>query len=56
VLAGNRLSLRQVRLGQPVGEQVEVLAGLKNGETIAADPVAALQALAAQRKAMGGNQ
>jgi RND family efflux transporter MFP subunit len=53
VLDGNRLSLRQLRLGQPIGDQVEVLAGLKNGETIATDPVAALQALAAQRKAMG---
>lgn len=56
VLAGDRLSLRQVRLGQPVGDQIEVLAGLKNGETIATDPVAALQALAAQRKAMGADQ
>ena len=53
VLDGNRLSLRQLRLGQRVGEQVEVLAGLKGGETIAADPVAALQALAAQREAAG---
>jgi len=50
---GNRLSLRQLRLGQRVGEQVEVLAGLKGGEIIAADPVAALQALAAQREAAG---
>ena len=53
VLDGNRLSLRQLRLGQRVGEQVEVLAGLKGGETIATDPVAALQALAAQREAAG---
>ena len=53
VLDGNRLSLRQLRLGQRVGEQVEVLAGLKGGEIIAADPVAALQALAAQREAAG---
>jgi RND family efflux transporter MFP subunit len=53
VLAGNQLSLRQLRLGQRVGDQVEVLAGLKGGETITADPVAALQALAAQRKAAG---
>ncbi|MEO8160350.1 MAG: efflux RND transporter periplasmic adaptor subunit [Arenimonas sp.] len=51
---GNRLSLRQLRLGQRVGDQVEVLAGLKAGELIATDPVAALQALAAQRKAAGG--
>lgn len=53
VLAGNQLSLRQLRLGQRVGDQVEVLAGLKGGETITADPVAALQALIAQRKAAG---
>jgi len=56
-IEGNRISLRQVRLGQRLGEQVEVLSGLKSGETIAADPVAALQALAAQRRAMGaGNE
>jgi RND family efflux transporter MFP subunit len=53
VLAGNALSLRQLRLGQTLGDQVEVLAGLKEGETIAADPVAAVQALTAQRKATG---
>ena len=56
-IEGNRISLRQVRLGQRLGEQVEVLSGLKSGESIAADPVAALQALAAQRRAMGvGNE
>lgn len=55
VLADKRLSLRQLRLGRRIGEQVEVLAGLKPGDTIAADPVAALQALSAQRKATGGN-
>ena len=53
VLDGNRLSLRQLRLGLRVGKLVEVLAGLKNGEMIATDPVAAVQALAAQRKAAG---
>lgn len=53
VLADKRLSLRQLRLGQTLGAQVEVLAGLTEGETIAADPVAALQALSAQRKAAG---
>ena len=51
VMDGNRLSLRQLRLGRRIGDQVEVLAGLKAGETLASDPVAALQALAAQRKA-----
>lgn len=53
VLDGNRLFLRQLRLGVHAGEQVEVLAGLKGGERVAADPVAALQALAAQRTAAG---
>ena len=54
VLAGNRLALRQIRLGQRIGDQVEVIAGMKAGENIAADPVAAVQALTAQRKAAGG--
>ena len=53
VLAGNRLSLRQVRLGQRSDAQVEVIAGLKPGDQVATDPVAALQALTAQRKAAG---
>ena len=52
---GKRLSLRQLRLGQRINEQVEVLAGLKPGEVIATDPVAALQALAAQRKSASGD-
>lgn len=54
VLAGNRLALRQVRLGQRIGDEVEVIAGVKAGETIAADPVAAVQALTAQRKTAAG--
>lgn len=52
VVAGDRLSLRQLRLGQAHGASVDVLAGLKRGETIAADPIAAVQALAAQRRAV----
>lgn len=54
VLADNRLTLRQVRLGQRSSGQVEVIAGLKAGDKVATDPVAALQALAAQRKAVAG--
>lgn len=37
-----RVALRQVRLGHRYGDEVEVLAGLAAGETIAADPLAAL--------------
>jgi membrane fusion protein, multidrug efflux system len=36
-----RIALRQVRLGQVRGDQVEVLAGLVDGERIALDPSAA---------------
>lgn len=53
VLDGNRLFLRQLRLGAQADGQVEILAGLRDGEKVASDPVAALQALAAQRKAAG---
>jgi RND family efflux transporter MFP subunit len=38
VAPGGRVSLRQVRLGRPRGDQVEVLAGLAAGEAIALDP------------------
>lgn len=55
VIDGDRLSLRQVRLGQRLGDQIEVIAGLKTGERVATDPVAAVQALTAQRLAAGSN-
>lgn len=54
VIDGQRLALRQLRLGQTFGDQVEVLSGLKDGDVIATDPVAALQALVAQRQAAAG--
>lgn len=53
VIADGHLTLRQLRLGQDLGDRVEVLAGLKPGDAVARDPVAAGQALAAQR-AQGG--
>jgi RND family efflux transporter MFP subunit len=51
---GNRLVLRQVRLGRRIGDEFEIVAGIKAGEKIALDPVAAGQALAVQRKAVAG--
>ena len=53
VVEDGRALLRQVRLGAPQGDSVEVLAGLRAGETIARDPEAALQAVAAQRATAG---
>lgn len=44
------VSLRQVRLGHRYGDRVEILAGLRDGERIAADPVAALIWLTEQRR------
>ncbi len=38
---GERFVLRAVRLGRRLGDRVEILAGLKPGERIAADPVRA---------------
>ena len=49
VLADGRLTLRQLRVGERVGDEVEVIAGLHAGDRIAVDPVAAMQALAAAR-------
>ena len=51
VVQDGRLLLRQLRLGARSGDAVEVIAGLKAGEVVASDPVAATQAIAAQRKA-----
>ena len=49
VIAGDTVSLRQIRTGHRYGERVEVLAGLAAGDRIAADPNAAALALAAAR-------
>ncbi len=46
VVADNGMvNLRQVRLGNPTGDRVEILAGLSAGELIALDPVRAAIAL-----------
>ena len=39
--ADGRVVLRQVRLGQPAGDRIEVIAGLASGEKVATDPAAA---------------
>lgn len=49
VVDSERVSLRQVRLGHRFGERVEVLSGLKAGERIATDSLAAAAALVASR-------
>lgn len=49
-----RVELRQVRPGRRFGDRVEVLAGLADGERIAADPVAALNHLRAVRESGRG--
>lgn len=49
VIQGDSIVLRQLRLGRRVGDNVEVIAGLKPGERVAADPIAAMQAAAGQR-------
>lgn len=41
-----RLSLRQVRLGDRIGDRVEVLAGLVAGDRVVLDPLAAMRELA----------
>lgn len=51
VLSDGRLSLRQLRLGRRIGDDVEVVAGLRPGERVVVDPVAAWSALVAQREA-----
>lgn len=56
VLDERALRLRQLRLGRRLGDEVEVLSGLKPGERVAADPVAAGQAMAAQRDAGGAGR
>lgn len=49
VVDGQQLLLRQLRLGRRDGDAVAVHAGLKAGDKVAADPVAAMQAVQARR-------
>jgi RND family efflux transporter MFP subunit len=50
VAADGRLHFRQVRLGRRYGDTVEVLAGLRPGERVAQDPVAAAQRFVASAR------
>lgn len=53
VVDGDRIALRQVRMGAHIGDRVEIVSGLRRGERIASDPLAAVRALVAQRDAAG---
>ncbi|MBS0464792.1 MAG: efflux RND transporter periplasmic adaptor subunit [Proteobacteria bacterium] len=56
VLDGTRWpELRQVRVGRRLGEQIEILAGVRDGDIVARDPVSALQALVERRQRAGGD-
>jgi RND family efflux transporter MFP subunit len=50
VVDKNRVQLRQVRLGQRSGDRVEVLAGLREGERIALEPLVALRMTQTQKE------
>lgn len=54
VIAENRASLRQIRLGHRFGDRVEVLAGLQAGDKIALDPNAAALSITAAQTRKGG--
>ena len=51
VKQGDRIVLRQVRLGARDEEMVDVISGLRAGDMVVRDPVAAVQTLVAQRQA-----
>ncbi len=55
VLADGQPQLRQVRLGERRGDRVEVITGLAAGDLLVLDPVAAAQALVAQRHQEGSH-
>jgi RND family efflux transporter MFP subunit len=45
VVEADGIVLRQLRVGERAGDRVQIIAGLKPGERVALDPLAALQAL-----------
>lgn len=49
VVTGEQVLLRQVRIGRHYGDQVEVLAGLADGERVALDPMRAVLLLKERR-------
>jgi hypothetical protein len=49
--SSGRTSFRQVRLGRRFGHEIDVLAGLQSGDSIARDPAVALRHLASLRAA-----
>jgi RND family efflux transporter MFP subunit len=53
VAEDGRVSLRQVRVGSTKGEEMEVLAGLQEGERVALDPIRAGIALKAAQPGVG---
>jgi RND family efflux transporter MFP subunit len=56
VSEADRVSLRQVRLGRHYGDQIEILAGLSEGERVATDPVQAGIFLKEQSTTNGANE
>jgi RND family efflux transporter MFP subunit len=56
VVDADGIVLRQLRLGNRTAESVEVIAGLKPGERVARDPVAALQALRERQSGAGATR
>ena len=45
----DQVSLRQIRIGDRLGDRIEVLSGLLEGERVVLDPLAAMRALRAQK-------
>jgi RND family efflux transporter MFP subunit len=56
VIQHNDIVLRQLRLGRRVGGNVEVIAGLRQGERVATDPIAAMQAAAGRGPVATGHE